>query len=131
MKIEKDQIKENLAGHYIDFEIEIENLLNNLSPEQIWLAGYKTSVNEPIFKRREFNRDLIQSLEQNGVNIFKIFILLGIDVVDIGELSPSNFGMLLRYFRVNDKSVLSVVACVLLHYPKLISSIITYSAQGF
>jgi hypothetical protein len=120
--------EESLIDDYIDFEFEIETILTNLTSEQIWMVGYKTAVNQPIFKRRDFIQDLIDNLQKGGVNIVKISVLLGIDVTNVMELSPSDFGMLLRYLWINDRSALSVVAHVLMNYPKLISSIITYSA---
>src|SRR5262245_53878149 len=117
-----------LIDEYIDFEIEIETILNNLTSEQIWMVGYRTAVNQPIFKRRDFIEDLLDNLQKGGVNILKISLLLGMDVANVIELSPADFGMLLRYLWINDKPALSVVAHVIMNYPKLISSIITYSA---
>ena len=118
-----------LRDEYIDFELEIETILTNLTSEQIWTVGYKTAVNQPIFKRRDFIQDLLDNLQKCGVNIVKISVALGIDVANVVELSPADFGMLLRYLWINDKPALSVVSHVLMHYPKLISSIITYSAS--
>src|SRR5690242_18099914 len=111
-KVKSVETEEILVDDYIDFEVEIKTILTNLTSEQIWTVGYKTAVNQPIFKRRDFIQDLLDNLQKDGVNILKISLLLGIDVANVTELSPADFGMLLRYLWINDKPALSVVAHV-------------------
>src|SRR5690242_20112354 len=80
------------AERQVSFEQGFETMLSGLSPEQMWQIGYEILAKRPVFDREEFIKDFVRSLQQGGINVFTFFVLLGIDVTDVGELTPADFG---------------------------------------
>jgi hypothetical protein len=106
-----------------DFENGFESMLAMLTPDQIWQVGYRILAKRQVFERLEFAREFVGNLQKNGINIFTFFILLGIDAADVGELTPADFGMLLRYFRLNHKTAYDLSVSTLMNYPDIVRSV--------
>jgi hypothetical protein len=118
------QTKSAVVDQPINFETGFETMLVNLTPEQIWQVGYECLAQRPVFERLEFTRDFVRALQEGGINVLSFFVLLGIDANDVSELTPSDFGMLLRYFKLNNRSAFELSARALMRHPEIVRAVI-------
>jgi hypothetical protein len=108
----------------VNFETGFETMFYNLTPEQIWQVGYECLAQRPVFERLAFTRAYVRSLQEGGINVLSFFVLLGIDANDVSELTPSDFGMLLRYFKLNNRHAFDLSVRALTPHPEIVRAVI-------
>jgi hypothetical protein len=107
-----------------DFELKFVEMLTNFTAEQVWRLSYETTARMPVYQRLKFISAFVSSLEQSGVNVGRFFVLLGIDATNRSEITPSDFGMLLRYFYLNDKAIFLIAIKAISGHAEIVRSII-------
>lgn len=112
------------TSRHQNFENGFEAMLESLTPAQIFQLGYQVLAHRPVTERHEFSREFVRALEAEGVNVFTFFVLLGIDATDVGELTPTDFAMLLRYFKLNNRPIFTLAVRVLMRHPEVVRSVI-------
>ncbi|MEW6730041.1 MAG: hypothetical protein AB1489_01770 [Acidobacteriota bacterium] len=126
--------------HYTNFETTrgIENNIGSANVQEIILTMppniLKDMVSAAVMRmdmaqRITFLKDFLSTLNKAGINVNSYLLILGIDTKRVQDITPNDFGHLIRYLRLNHAHKFSAVTQVMQRYPEIVSTFGSYKTR--